>query len=91
MARPDDAENQMSNEQAPLLADPQSDQEPGPKKAETKQASGYFWKIFWAIVAILIAALFIKGWIDAGSDVDVRCMTRGRPWNHSRCFSPLAS
>jgi len=40
--------------------------EPGPKKL-----SWYLWRLFWILVVALIASLFIKGWIDAGSDVDV--------------------
>jgi hypothetical protein len=78
MAHDGDEENQAnieSNEQTPLLDDRQSDQDldqdPDQKGPEKKPASWYIWRIFWAIVGALILAVFIKGWVDAGSDVDV--------------------
>jgi hypothetical protein len=76
MAHGDDAENQTNiNEQTALLDDHQSDQEldrePDQKGQERKNASWYLWRVFWVIVAALILAFFIKGWIDAGGDVDV--------------------
>lgn len=76
MALDRDAENQIdNNEQTPLLNDHQSDQQPDEDSHERKQASWYAWRIFWGIVAILILVVFIKGWIDAGADVDVRSAT----------------
>ena len=82
MAHDGDPENQTnleSNEQTPLLDDHQSDQsrdeDPDPKGHEKKPASWYIWRIFWAIIAALILVVFIKGWIDAGGDVDVGSMT----------------
>jgi uncharacterized membrane protein YraQ (UPF0718 family) len=82
MAHDGDPENQTniaSNEQTPLLDDHQSDQDrdedPDQKGPEKKRASWYIWRIFWAIVAALILAVFIKGWIDAGGDVDVGSTT----------------
>jgi uncharacterized membrane protein YraQ (UPF0718 family) len=80
MAQTQDPESQppipnTSNEQTPLLSDPQpdepeqQDQEVAEKKV--RKASWYIWRIFWFIIAILILAAFIKGWIDAGGDVDV--------------------
>lgn len=79
MALNGDAENQTnsaSNEQTPLLddnhqSDPQPDQQPEQNGHERKQTSWYVWGVFWAIVAALVLAVFIKGWIDAGSDVNV--------------------
>lgn len=76
MAQDGDAENQTHvNEQTPLLEDPQPDQQLDPNgdepKQKQKQASWYIWRIFWAIVAAVFLAIFIKGWIDAGGDVDV--------------------
>lgn len=38
---------------------------------QTRNTSWYIWRIFWSILAIAALALFIKGWIDAGGDVDV--------------------
>jgi uncharacterized membrane protein YraQ (UPF0718 family) len=83
MAHTQDPETQTpipssSNEQTPLLSDPQpheaeqQDEEVAEKKV--RKASWYIWRIFWFIIAILILAAFIKGWIDAGGDVDV-CFT----------------
>jgi uncharacterized membrane protein YraQ (UPF0718 family) len=77
MAAGSDAENQTNiDEQTPLLDDHQSDQQPdqpveNSKGGSEKNASWYIWRIFWAIVAALVLAVFIKGWIDAGGDVDV--------------------
>ena len=75
MAHDDDAENQAnieSSEETPLLRDPEDTDEETDQKHEQKPASWYLWRIFWVILAALILALFIKGWIDAGGDVDVR-------------------
>jgi len=35
-----------------------------------RKASWYIWRGFWFVLAALFLALFIKGWIDAGGDVD---------------------
>jgi hypothetical protein len=82
MAHDGDPENQTnieSNEQTPLLDDHQSDQgpdeDPDQKGPEKKLASWYIWRTFWAIVGALILAVFIKGWVDAGGDVDVGSTT----------------
>jgi len=82
MAHDGDPENQTnieSNEQTPLLDDHQSDQDPDQdpdqKGPEKKPASWYIWRIFWAIVAAFVLAVFIKGWVDAGGDVDVGSTT----------------
>lgn len=75
-----DVENQANvDEETPLLESPQSDSpsdEPEQKDNEPKQASWYIWRALWAIIAILIFVVFIKGWIDAGSDVNVCTRTR---------------
>ena len=76
-----DSENQTpSNEETPLLNNELSNEEgePDPKGTEPKQASWWIWRIFWVIVATLVLAVFIKGWIDAGSDVNVSTMN-GKP------------
>jgi uncharacterized membrane protein YraQ (UPF0718 family) len=81
MAQNQDAEGQApisnsSNEQTPLLADPQPDQNVEQQDEEVaekkvRKASWYIWRLFWFVIAALILAAFIKGWVDAGGDVDV--------------------
>ena len=74
-----DAEQQgvPTNEQTPLLNDHLSNHSfedqvgDDSERVEPKSISWYVWRVFWAIVAILVLALFIKGWVDAGADVDV--------------------
>ncbi|KAH8601825.1 mitochondrial carrier domain-containing protein [Bisporella sp. PMI_857] len=70
-----DAENRRnieSNEETPLLTDRQSDDGQDGIEGEEKQriASWYIWRIFWVIVFGLVLAVFVKGWVDAGGDVD---------------------
>ena len=79
MASPDrDPESQVeSNEQTPLLNDRASEHRVEEESAVAQdEPSGwnwtkYAWRMFWAVVAAFLLAVFIKGWIDAG-DVDVR-------------------
>lgn len=82
-ANGDDEDQAIASEQTPLLdggsqaAQGQTaddDERPDPKTEEARghAASWYLWRIFWAVVAALILAVFIKGWIDAGADGDVR-------------------
>lgn len=76
MAREADVESQNNpHEETPLLNGepsnpsveyPESESEPG-----RGQRSWSYWRLFWAVVAVVVAIVFIKGWIDAGSDVDV--------------------
>lgn len=61
------------DEETPLLeeergGEPQSDP---PQKPEPRKRSWYFWRVFWVLVAATVLAVFIKGWVDAGGDVDV--------------------
>lgn len=43
-----------------------------PSQDESKRTkSWWFWRILWTVLAALVLAVFIKGWIDA-KDVDVR-------------------
>ncbi|KAK3694528.1 mitochondrial carrier domain-containing protein [Podospora appendiculata] len=64
------------NEQAPLLAnhdaaDPHPDREHHDQaNPATLPASWYIWRIFWLLLGTFLVAWFIKGWVDAGSDVD---------------------
>lgn len=69
-----------TNEQTPLLTEvrpdplpesesPLEEDEIEPKKSSN--ASWYLWRIFWFVVGVLFLTLFIKGWVDAGGDVDV--------------------
>lgn len=45
-----------------------------PSQSESKRTrSWWFWRILWTVVAALVLAVFIKGWIDA-KDVDVRIL-----------------
>lgn len=32
---------------------------------ETRSRSWYAWRIFWAVLAIVVIAVFVKGWIDS--------------------------
>ncbi|KAH6608596.1 hypothetical protein Trco_001942 [Trichoderma cornu-damae] len=70
MAREDDVETQTSHdENTPLLGGEQSGH--FPQENGKKSARWYLWRIFWAIVAALVLAVFIRGWIDADGDVSV--------------------
>jgi hypothetical protein len=63
------------NEETPLLQDHSSDTnvEEGQRQTSNhrRPARWYIVRLFWVIVASLILAVFIKGWVDAGGDVDV--------------------
>lgn len=50
------------HEQAALLEPPQNE--------ARRTRSWWFWRVLWAVLAALLLAVFIKGWIDA-EDVDV--------------------
>jgi hypothetical protein len=80
MAHDSDVETQADmDEQTLLINHNQSDRQPdqsGDEQKSKKQASWYIWRAFWAIVATLVLAVFIKGWVDAGGDVDVSATTR---------------
>jgi uncharacterized membrane protein YraQ (UPF0718 family) len=60
-----------SDEQTPLLAEQhaeteQAGTEPEIEPTPEKRAkSWYAWRIFWAVLAIVVLAVFIKGWIDS--------------------------
>lgn len=73
MAREDDVETQSRHdENTPLLAGEQSEQPRlEPQENDKKPTSWYLWRIFWAILAALVLAVFIKGWVDADGDVNV--------------------
>lgn len=72
MAHDGDVESPArDDERTPLLGDDQPDQEQDLKSNNSRQIGWYIWRISLAIVAAFILAVFIKGWIDAGSDVDV--------------------
>ncbi|KAL2075874.1 hypothetical protein VTL71DRAFT_817 [Oculimacula yallundae] len=60
-------------EQSPLLGDRQSSQQVDEEDEVEKggrPASWWIWRGFWFILAVLVLTLFIKGWVDAGGDVD---------------------
>jgi hypothetical protein len=75
-----DTENQRvaADEETPLLNEGLTEQEgeADPKELEPSRVGWWAWRIFWTIVAALVLAVFIKGWIDAGSDVNV-CLNFG--------------
>lgn len=55
-------EGRNEHEEAALLEPPQS---------ETRRTkSWWFWRILWTLLAALVLAVFIKGWVDA-KDVEV--------------------
>jgi hypothetical protein len=81
MAARRDLENGSTlNERAPLLAPEQpnaavaasqDEEEPAAKpQSESSKRREYGWRGFWIVVAILLVALFVKGWIES-DDVDV--------------------
>ena len=61
------------DEETPLLGEQLVDeQHPDPlKQPDQKKGRRYFWTVFWILAAALVLAVFVKGWIDAGGDVDV--------------------
>lgn len=71
-----------TTEETPLLQN-QSDiqQQTGDTNDQQgpKHLSFYAWRIFLLVAAVLVAVLFIKGWVDAGSDVDVSKKKNGFP------------
>ena len=59
------------NEEASATASSEDDEEVTPKpESEASRRRAYGWRGFWIVVAILIIAVFVKGWIEA-DDVDV--------------------
>ena len=80
MALAVDAENQAnSNEQTPLLNNHDSDERPespDQKPSQRRPVSWYLWKLLWVIGTALILTVFVKGWIDAGGDVEVGAATQ---------------
>lgn len=64
-----------ANEETHLLVDPESqhhEEDADIKSGENSNASWYAWRLFWVIVAAVVIGVFVKGWIDSGSDVNVR-------------------
>lgn len=81
MANDADEENQRHiedhDEETPLLhGEVSNQQQVNQLEPEKKPHSWFLWRILWAVVAVVILTVFIKGWIDAGSDVDVGFMLR---------------
>ena len=78
----------VADERAPLLGQQRSGEanasssssqdEALPKpQSEASKRRTYGWRGFWIVVAILIIAAFVKGWIEA-DDVDVSCLAKPR-------------
>lgn len=76
MTRDTDVETQAAHtESTPLLVGEQSVQShPEQQEDQKRSARWYLWRIFWVIAAALVLAVFIKGWIDADGDVNVRAV-----------------
>jgi hypothetical protein len=82
-----DMENQAAtlSEETPLLnsgdelINEDVEEEEDPKKPEPSRVSWWLWRLLWFIVAALTLAAFIKGWIEAGSDVNVGIVIQGLP------------
>lgn len=81
MAVQEDPETQTPNieptEQTALLGDHESGHESeaaseDEPKPEGRRASWYLWRLFWVVVTAVTLGVFIKGWVDAGGDVEVR-------------------
>ncbi|KAM5343519.1 hypothetical protein ACJ41O_012056 [Fusarium nematophilum] len=59
---------QAGDDQAEPELEPQ--EEPTPEK---RPQSWYAWRIFWAVLAIVVIGVFVKGWIDADeTDFDLK-------------------
>ena len=77
-----DAENQAAavDEETPLINGgaelTNEEQEEDSKEPEPSRVSWWLWRLLWFIVAALFLTVFIKGWIDAGSDVNVGIVIR---------------
>jgi uncharacterized membrane protein YraQ (UPF0718 family) len=75
MVQNGDAENRTADhEETPLLVDQDRDgsQDVDKKEdGEKKNVGWYIWRLFWVLIAAFVLGVFIKGWIDAGSDVNV--------------------
>ncbi len=74
MANPSDVEHQAEHtEETPLLHEdtsvPQHADRDGPEKK--RGITSYIWGILWAVFAVATTTIFVKAWIDGGSDVDV--------------------
>ncbi|EFY95035.2 mitochondrial substrate carrier protein [Metarhizium robertsii ARSEF 23] len=71
MAREGDVESQSNpQEETPLLNGEPSSPRVDDPESEPGRGSWSYWRLFWAVLAVVVAIVFIKGWIDAGSDVD---------------------
>lgn len=88
-SHPDVETGPAADERAPLLgqqrseeanaSSPSLDDETIPKpQSEASKRRQYGWRGFWIVVAILIVAAFVKGWIEA-DDVDVSCLAQLLP------------
>lgn len=62
------------DEESPLLGEQVNEGEAAadPETSAKKSRARWYIKIIiWIIIAAAIAAVFIKGWVDAGGDVEV--------------------
>ncbi|KID66193.1 mitochondrial carrier protein, partial [Metarhizium brunneum ARSEF 3297] len=71
MAHEGDVESQSNpHEETPLLNGEPSSPRVDDPESEPGRGRWSYWRLFWAVLAVVVAIVFIKGWIDAGSDVD---------------------
>jgi len=71
--KPDERAPLLANEHSRREAEAQStDNEAGPDEpaAVARNWQWYAWRGFWTVFAILVLAVFVKGWVDS-EDVDV--------------------
>lgn len=86
-SRNDIEHNSTLGEREPLLAPPrdtgaagvppEDDTAPEPQSEASKRRS-YGWRGFWIVVAILLVAVFVKGWIES-DDADVGATAKTLP------------
>ncbi|KAJ4361484.1 hypothetical protein N0V95_001821 [Ascochyta clinopodiicola] len=100
VARRDLENGSTSDERAPLLAPsrsenvgaaPTEEEELAAKpQSEASKRREYGWRGFWIVVAILIVALFVKGWIES-DDVDSNGYLAGLPSPIKTIFASLCA
>jgi hypothetical protein len=76
MAVTEDTENRTNvDEETPLLIErqpgPESEHDAEEEPKRTSHAGWWAWRVFWFVVVALVIAVFVKGWVDAGGDVEV--------------------
>lgn len=86
----DDA-SPIPDERSPLLSredtqeqhepEPEPELEESPKPSTREQFKRWAGRFIWAVIAIGIITVFVKGWVDAGDvDVSLRYIPRRSSW-----------